>query len=60
MTPQTLKALEHVLHHFLQDPVEPIGRSERHHWARVYAQGLMLDGERNATSTKNAWRFSSP
>src|SRR5208337_353575 len=48
MTPQTLKALEHRLQHFLQDLVEPMGRSERRHWARVYVQGLMLDGERKS------------
>ena len=48
MTPQTLKALDHRLHHFLQDLVEPMGRSERRHWARVYVQGLMLDGERKS------------
>ena len=45
MTPQTLKALDHRLQHFLQDLLEPMGRSERRHWARVYVQGLMLDGE---------------
>jgi SRSO17 transposase len=48
MTPQTLKALDHRLQHFLQDLVEPMGRSERRHWARVYVQGLMLDGERKS------------
>ena len=48
MTPQTLKALDHRLQHFLQDLVEPMGRSERRHGARVYVQGLMLDGERKS------------
>jgi SRSO17 transposase len=48
MTPQTLKALDHRLQHFLQDLVEPMARSEPRHWARVYVQGLMLDGERKS------------
>ena len=48
MTPQTLKALDHRLQDFLQDLIEPMGRSERRHWARVYVQGLLLDGERKS------------
>jgi SRSO17 transposase len=48
MTPQTLKALDHRLQHFLEDLTEPMGRSERRHWARVYLQGLLLDGERKS------------
>jgi SRSO17 transposase len=43
-----LKALDYCLQHFLQELVEPMGRSERRHWARVYVQGLMLDGERKS------------
>ncbi len=48
MTPQSLKALEGRLAHFLEDLLEPMGRSERRHWARVYIQGLLLDGERKS------------
>ncbi len=48
MTPRTLKALEARLHHFLEDLLEPMGRSERRHWAQVYLQGLLLDGERKS------------
>jgi len=33
---------------FLADLVEPIGRSERRHWAAVYVRGLLLDGERKS------------
>ena len=48
MKPQTLKGLEARLTHFLEDLLEPMGRSERQHWARVYVQGLLLDGERKS------------
>jgi SRSO17 transposase len=48
MTPQTLKALDRRLQQFLEDLLEPLGRSERRHWARVYLQGLLLDGERKS------------
>ena len=34
--------------HFLEDLLEPMGRRERRHWARVYVQGLLLDGERKS------------
>ena len=33
---------------FLTDLVEPIGRSERRHWAAVYVRGLLLDGDRKS------------
>ena len=33
---------------FLEDLLEPMGRRERRHWARVYIQGLLLDGERKS------------
>jgi len=33
---------------FLQDLQEPMGRKERRHWARVYVEGLLLDGERKS------------
>lgn len=45
---RTLKGLETRLTHFLDDLLEPMGRSERRHWARVYVQGLLLDGERKS------------
>src|SRR5208283_5495128 len=48
MTPQSLKGLESRLMHFLEDLLEPMGRSERRHWAQVYVQGLLLDGERKS------------
>jgi SRSO17 transposase len=48
MKPQTLKGLEARLMHFLEDVLEPMGRSERQRWARVYVQGLLLDGERKS------------
>jgi len=48
MTPKTLKALDRRLGHFLQDLTAPMGRSERRHWARVYLEGLLLDGERKS------------
>jgi len=48
MTPRELKALEHRLNHFLEDLMEAMGRSERKHWARVYIQGLLLDGDRKS------------
>lgn len=48
MTPQRLKSLDHRLQHFLKDVLEPMGRSERRHWAEVYLRGLLLDGERKS------------
>jgi hypothetical protein len=33
---------------FLMDLVEPMGRSERRHWAAVYVRGLLLNGERKS------------
>ena len=48
MTPKTLKALDRRLQRFLEDLLEPMGRSERRHWARVYLEGLLLDGERKS------------
>src|SRR5215472_18913810 len=48
MTPRELKALDHRLTAFLEDLLAPLGRKERRHWARVYVQGLLLDGERKS------------
>jgi SRSO17 transposase len=43
-----LKASETRLERFLCDLTEPMGRRERRHWAQVYVQGLLLDGERKS------------
>ena len=48
MTSQALKQLDRRLDHFLGELTEPMGRSERAHWARVYVQGLLLDGQRKS------------
>jgi len=48
MTPRELKALDRRLTAFLEDLLAPLGRKERRHWARVYVQGLLLDGERKS------------
>lgn len=48
MKPQQLKALDHRLSQFLRDLLEPMGRRERRHWARMYLEGLLLDGERKS------------
>jgi len=48
MTPQQLKGLDRRLAGFLEDLLAPMGRSERRHWARVYVEGLLLDGERKS------------
>jgi SRSO17 transposase len=48
MKPQSFKGLEARLIQFLDDLLEPMGRSERQHWARIYVQGLLLDGERKS------------
>jgi len=48
MKRQQLRALDRRLSQFLQNLLEPLGRSERRHWARVYLEGLLLDGERKS------------
>jgi SRSO17 transposase len=48
MTPQALNALETRLERFLRDLTEPMGRRERRHWAQMYVQGLLLDGDRKS------------
>jgi hypothetical protein len=48
MQPQSLRERETRLMYFLDDLLEPLGRRERRHWARVYVQGLLLDGERKS------------
>ena len=48
MTPRELKAFDQRLTAFLENLLAPLGRKERRHWARVYVQGLLLDGERKS------------
>ncbi|MCC6414745.1 MAG: IS701 family transposase [Opitutaceae bacterium] len=48
MTPHEVAALDRRLDHFLADLTESLGRSERHRWAKVYLQGLLMDGERKS------------
>lgn len=48
MKPQQLRALDHRLNQFLRDLLEPMGRRERRQWARMYLEGLLLDGERKS------------
>jgi SRSO17 transposase len=48
MTPREMQALDHRLTAFLEDLLAPLGRKERRHWARMYIQGLLLDGERKS------------
>lgn len=48
MTPRALQQLDRRLTSFLEDLTAPMGRSERRRWARVYLQGLLLDGERKS------------
>src|SRR5208282_2532173 len=48
MTEKQLTGVRARLDRFLRDLVEPMGRSERRHWAQVYIQGLLLDGQRKS------------
>ena len=48
MTSHALKQLDRRLDDFLLQLTEPMGRTERRHWARVYLQGLLLDGDRKS------------
>lgn len=48
MTNKELAAGSRRLDEFLGDLLAPMGRSERQHWARIYIQGLLLDGERKS------------
>jgi SRSO17 transposase len=48
MTNTELARCRKRLEQFLTDLVEPLGRSERRHWADVYVRGLLLDGERKS------------
>lgn len=48
MTEKQLSGVHKRLDRFLRALVEPMGRSERRHWAQIYIQGLLLDGERKS------------
>jgi SRSO17 transposase len=48
MRPQEVKSLDRRMTEFLADLLAPMGRSERRNWARVYLEGLLLDGERKS------------
>lgn len=48
MTEIQLSGVRTRLERYLDDLVEPMGRSERLHWAQIYVQGLLLDGQRKS------------
>lgn len=48
MNANQMASLDRRLNGFLGDLLTPMGRSERRHWAKVYLQGLLLDGERKS------------
>ncbi len=48
MTAKEVGALDRRLDQFLADVTASLGRSERHRWAKVYVQGLLLAGERKS------------
>ena len=48
MTEKQLSEMRGRLDRFLGELVEPMGRNERQHWAQVYVQGLLLDGQRKS------------
>src|SRR5476651_388340 len=48
MTEKQLSGVRTRLDRFLCDLAEPMGRSERRHWAQIYIQGLLLDGQRKS------------
>lgn len=48
MTPKEVAALDARLDRFLADVTESLGRSERHHWAKIYLQGLLMEGGRKS------------
>jgi SRSO17 transposase len=48
MTPQEVAALDGRLDRFLADLTVSLGRSERHRWAKVYLQGLLMEGDRKS------------
>jgi SRSO17 transposase len=48
MTDKAVAALDKRLDRFLADVTASLGRSERHRWAKVYLQGLLMEGERKS------------
>ena len=48
MTRKELETVARRLDDFLVDLLAPLGRSERRQWAKIYVQGLLLDGERKS------------
>ena len=48
MTPNEVAALDRRLERFLADLTGSLGRRERHRWAKVYLQGLLMDGGRKS------------
>jgi SRSO17 transposase len=48
VTPEEVAALDERLDRFLADVTASLGRSERHRWAKVYLQGLLMEGGRKS------------
>jgi SRSO17 transposase len=48
VTTKEVAALDGRLDRFLADLTASLGRSERHHWAKVYLQGLLMEGGRKS------------
>ena len=48
MTSKEAGALDKRLDQFLADVTASLGRSERHHWAKLYMQGLLMEGGRKS------------
>jgi SRSO17 transposase len=48
VTPKEVAALDARLDQFLADLTASLGRSERHRWAKVYLQGLLMEGGRKS------------
>lgn len=48
MTDAQVEKCRKRLEQFLEDLLEPMGRSERRHWGAVYVRGLLLNGERKS------------
>jgi SRSO17 transposase len=48
VTPKEVAALDGRLDRFLADLTASLGRSERHRWAKVYLQGLLMEGARKS------------
>ncbi len=48
MTDAQVERCRQRLERFLEDLLQPVGRSERRHWGGVYVRGLLLNGERKS------------